>query len=119
MRITSLGHSPTNQINQNYKSKQQNAPAFKGEIIGFTNSSEYIPQLWKRIKDVGLYIQSQTHKSAFVRSEIVGLKKNSAILSFDSSFDNEAKKLVDSLNEEASFINIPVSFKFKPNTLLN
>ena len=116
MKITSLGYNPKN---QNYKSKQQNASAFKGEIIGFTNSSEYIPQLWKRIKDVGLYIQSQTHKWSFVRSENVGAKKISAILSFDPSFDNEAKKLVTSLNEEAILINIPVSFRFKPNKLLN
>ena len=114
MRITNLGYNPTN---QNYKSKQQNSPAFKGAINVITEDIENTPQFFDIVERVGQSIANQTHEAIRYTSRVV--KKNPifsipavSTLKFSSGFDSKAKQMVDNLNTEFVLINTPIEFRF-------
>ena len=94
MRIASLGYNPINQISQNRKSKQQNAPAFRSLIRVLSDTAD-AEQIATFIRLMG------GTKSAFEKMEApsLAISEDYQELIFDPSFDKKARILVNILNE--------------------
>lgn len=59
MKITSIGYSPVNQSNQNYKNKQQNSPNFKCGIIGTAKKINETNELFEFMCQLGEALQKE------------------------------------------------------------
>jgi hypothetical protein len=112
MKITSLGHNSTNQANQNYKSKQQNAPAFKGRLSLTATDIKDMPIILRTFNEVLIpYILSKTHFPVRIINHFFS-KKTTKTLKFDKSFDSEARSMANRLNLKMIIKNI-TGFHFK------
>lgn len=99
MRLT--GFNQTTPINQNCKSKYQNAPAFKGEILVVEEGTiEFVPIMVRLM----LSLKSNIEKAWTLLS--IDCKQ----LTFDNSLDKEAKLMTDLLNAKHAKENFKLVF---------
>ena len=95
MRITGLGYNP---INQNYTSKQQNAPAFKGRLSLTAADIKDMPIILKVFNELLIpHILFKTHSPVRIINHFFS-KKTTKTLKFHPGFDNEARGMANRLN---------------------
>jgi hypothetical protein len=98
MKITSLGYSPVNK-STNYENKQQNAPAFKGILIGHVKDASKLGRFdfFKRIKKMQVLIGEETCQPVTVTGRFVGMKARFKMI-FDATYDKKMAEAVDYWN---------------------
>ena len=117
MKISSLGYTPANQTNQNYKNKQQNSPSFEGKISliasgDFAKGTRFA-DAWKEATTS--FIQKLKAKGEKIINLLIDVNnindKTTEFFIFDPRHDEEGRAVVNELKSKYASDNISIEFE--------